>query len=101
MRILSHHVDRELELQLVRSTSQQLTFQRGILSQSTALDRGWRNALMVIISLGSFCIGTFSIVWKGRLLDSIPANLSGINLFILVWGMGMFGILISIIIDNL
>ncbi|MFM2304980.1 MAG: hypothetical protein RLZZ135_2392 [Cyanobacteriota bacterium] len=101
MRILSHHLDRELELQLVQSTSQQLTFQRGTLSQSAALDRGWRNVLMPIISLGTFCIWTFSIMSKGRVLDSIPSNLDGINLFILVWGMGMLGIPISIVIYSL
>jgi hypothetical protein len=71
MRILSYHVDRELELQLVQSIPQQLTFQRGILARSAALDRGWHNALMVIISLGTFCIWTFSIVWKGRVLIGI------------------------------
>ena len=101
MRILSHHLDRELELQLVQSTSQQLTFQRGILSQSAALDRGWRNALKVIISLGTFCVWTFSIGWKGRIIETIPSNPDGINLFILIWGMGMFGIPISIIIYSL
>jgi hypothetical protein len=101
MRILSHNVDRDLQLQLVQSTSKQLTFQCGLLSQSEAIARGWRGALTILVSLGAFCAAIFIVVWNSRVLNSIPDNLAGINLFFLVWGMGMFGIPLSIIVCNL
>ncbi len=101
MRILSYNVDRELELQLVQSTSEQLTYQRGLLSQSEAIGQGWRSALTILVSLGAFSAAIFIVMWNSRVLNSIPDNPAGINLFLLVWGMGMFGIPLSIIVYNL
>ncbi len=92
MRILSSTAGEELRLRLVQETSQQLTFQRGLLSRSEAIGQGWRKSRFGLFELGIFCVLILSSMWRGGVFHSIPSNPISINLFLLFWGIGMFGI---------
>jgi hypothetical protein len=96
MRILSSNAGSELQLELVRETSQQLTFQRGELSQSAAIDRALRNAVPKLFGLGSFCLIILLLMSRAGVFNSIGSNPSGVNLFLLLWVMGMCGIPLAI-----
>ena len=98
--ITSRNID-NLELQLIQETSQQLTFQQGKIPQSKAMSHKWRTAIAPVIALSLFCIIMFSIVWKGGIVMSVFSNPIGVNLFLLIWAMVMFGIPIAIICVNL
>jgi hypothetical protein len=97
MRILSSTAGEQLRLRLVQETSQQLTFQRGILSKSQAIGQGWRNSRFGLVELAILCILILSSMWRGGVFHSISSNPISINLFMLFWGMGMFGIPLVIV----
>ncbi len=92
MRRLSDNAGEELMLQLVQETSQQLTFQRGRLSQSEAIAQEWRKSTPGILGLGVFILLPLTFMLRAGAFSSIPSNPIGINLFMLVWGIGFFGI---------
>ncbi len=92
MRSLSSGASEELKLQLVQETSQQLTFQRGKLSQSEAIEQGWRKSTPALLGLGVFMLLPLTSMWRAGVFSSISSNPIGVNLFLLFWGMGFFGI---------
>jgi hypothetical protein len=92
MRMLSSNAGAELQLELVQETSEQVTFQRGKLSQSETIVRGWHNAMPGILGLGTFCLLILTSMWQAGVFKSIPSNPIGINLFLLLWSMLMFGV---------
>jgi hypothetical protein len=97
MRILSSTAGEELKLQLVQETSGQLTFQRGGLSQSEAIVQGRRKAMPSLLGLGVFCLLPLTSMLRVGVFNTIPSNPIGINLFMLFWGMGFFGIPLAVV----
>ena len=97
MRILSSTAGEELKLQLVQETSEQLTFQRGGLSQSEAIGQGWRKSMPALLGMGVFFVLTLSFMLQGGILNTLLSNPIGVNLFMLFWGIGMFGIALAVV----
>jgi hypothetical protein len=92
MRSLSADAEEELKLHLVQETSQQLTFQRGKRSHSEAIAQGWRKSTPGLLGLSVFMLLPLTFMLRAGVFSSIPSNPIGINLFMMVWGMGFFGI---------
>jgi hypothetical protein len=101
MRILKPNAARELELQLVQETSQQLTFQRGIQSQSEVIKLAWYGWVRWLILLSIFDTGIFFAVWKSGLLNHIQSYLNRIDGIMVIWAIGIVGMPIALIIYNL
>jgi hypothetical protein len=92
MRMLSYNAGEQLKLELVQETSQQITFQRGRLSQSDAIVQGRRKAMPRLSGVGGFCLLILTALWGAGVFNSIPSNPIGVNLFLLLWSLFMLGI---------
>jgi hypothetical protein len=92
MQILSSNTDTKLQLELVQETSQQITFQRGKLSQSAAIAQGWRKAMPTILAAGIFCLLILNLMWQNGVFNNIPSNPIDVNLLNLTWVLAILGI---------
>ncbi len=101
MRMLVENAGENTELRSIQETSQQLTFQTGTLPQLAAIDRGWRNSAFGLFGMGIYCTTIGYFMWQAGVFHTILSNPIGVNLFLLVWGMGMFGIPLAVIAHKL
>jgi hypothetical protein len=94
MRILSPNADRELELQIVQETSQQLTLQRGLLSRSAAIEKGWLSLLRVIRPICLFTLIFLYLMYKNGTFDATMSKPTGMYHLLMSTGVMSAGLLL-------